>query len=442
MIRERGESLHVQVYAGRDPLTGKKRYKSKIIRGTGRASWKEARVAEGDLLKEVEGRKHKAPKSFTVAQLLDQWLEWRETNGKEISPSTLYNYRLTIATKIKPGLGHMAVAEVDARILDRFYAALRKSGNARFPIVENGASESAGSPQAGEKAAGEEQIKARSPRSRPKAAENKKRGGGPLSASRVRDVHAIMSGALGLAARWGYIPFNPAILASPPAHRSAPRATPTATEAQAFLKAAAEESTEFEIYVRIGATTGLRRGEICALRWSDVDLKAFELKVSGNVLYLSGLENGYLRKDPKSGNSERVIALDTRTVKLLKAHHAHCAERALAAGATLPASAFLFAREADGSRPVRPDAMTRRFKEIAESLGHPLTLHGLRHFVATELGAVAEAGTVKSRLGHGSLAVSSIYTHRVSKADRDAAKHMGKVLDGRPARSRQRPKTG
>jgi integrase len=75
-------------------------------------------------------------------------------------------------------------------------------------------------------------------------------------------------------------------------------------------------------------------------------------------------------------------------------------------------------------------------------LGYGFTLHGLRHFVATQLGTVAEPGTVKSRLGHGSLAVSSISTHRVSKADRDAAKHMGKVVDGPRARSRRQPRTG
>ena len=57
------------------------------------------------------------------------------------------------------------------------------------------------------------------------------------------------------------------------------------------------------------------------------------------------------------------------------------------------------------------------------------TLHGLRHFTATQLGAVAEAATVHERMGHGSLTLSSIYTHRVSAADRAAAEHMGRVLD-------------
>jgi hypothetical protein len=84
---------------------------------------------------------------------------------------------------------------VDARVLDRFYAALRKSGNART-------------------------------------------GGEALSASRVRDVHAILSGALGLAACWNYVPFNAALLARPPAPRNAARRLPTAEQARALMAAA------------------------------------------------------------------------------------------------------------------------------------------------------------------------------------------------------------
>jgi hypothetical protein len=56
------------------------------------------------------------------------------------------------------------------------------------------------------------------------------------------------------------------------------------------------------------------------------------------------------------------------------------------------------------------------------------TLYG-RHFLATQLGAVAQTGTVRGRMGHGSLAVTSIYTHRVAEADRAAARHMGELLD-------------
>jgi integrase len=90
----------------------------------------------------------------------------------------------------------------------------------------------------------------------------------------------------------------------------------------------------------------------------------------------------------------------------------------------------VFARTPDGRTPVRPDAVSKRFTALVRQLGHGYTLYGLRHFMATQLGAVAEAGTVRERMGHGSLAVTSGYMHRVSEADRGAAEYMGTLLDG------------
>jgi integrase len=257
---------------------------------------------------------------------------------------------------------------------------------------------------------------------------NARTGGGVLSASRVRDVHAILSGALGLAARWNYVPFNAALLARPPAPRHAARKLPTPKQAKAMMAAAGQRDPEFELFVRLGAATGLRRGEVVTLRWCDLDLDGVELSVSGNVLFVRGLAGGFVRKGPKSKNSERLVALDARTVELLRSHGRAAPKRAgrrcLAGRGFLPVHP-----RPGGARPIRPEAMTRRFSRLAASLGHDYTLHGLRHFTATQLGAVAEVATVRERMGHGSLAVSSIYTHRVSAADRAAAEHMGRVLD-------------
>jgi hypothetical protein len=63
-------------------------------------------------------------------------------------------------------------------------------------------------------------------------------------------------------------------------------------------------------------------------------------------------------------------------------------------------------------------------------LGHGYTLYGFRHFVATQLGAVATTATIRERMGHGSLEVTGGYVHRVSEADREAARHMGELFDG------------
>lgn len=126
-------------------------------------------------------------------------------------------------------------------------------------------------------------------------------------------------------------------------------------------------------------------------------------------MHAKGLEGGYVRKPPKSVHGVRVLALD----------HGELVE-----------DAYVFSADEAGRRPIRRDTMTRRYGKLAARLGQRSTLYGLRHFMATQLGAVAETGTVRGRMGHGSLAVTSIYTHRVADADRAAARHMGDLLDG------------
>jgi integrase len=371
----------VEVYAGIDPITGRQRYK------TGRAAKRrEAERLEARLRTEVAQGRHRGTAARNMSELLDTWLAWRETNGRPISPHTLNDYRGLVERKLKPGLGKLRVAQCDALVLDRFYARLRQGGNARTD-------------------------------------------GGPLSASRIRDIHAILSGALGLAARYGWIAFNPTRLTTPPAAVSETRAVPTPAQVRAVLAATAETDPEFHLFVRLAATTGLRPGEICALRWLDVDLDAGELAASGNIVHAKGLERGYIRKKPKSRHGERVLALDPHTLELLHAHQERQQRRARDWGDELADDGYVFSLDEAGRRPVRRDKVTRRFSALAAELGHGYTLYGLRHFVATQLGAVSEIATVRERMGHGSLNITGTYIHPVSEADRAAARHMGGLLD-------------
>jgi integrase len=380
----------VEVYAGIDPITGRQRYK------TGRAAKKrEAERLEARLRTEVAQGRHRGTAARNMSELLDIWLAWRATNGRPISPHTLNDYRGLVERKLKPGLGKLRVAQCDTLVLDRFYMSLRQGGNARTK-------------------------------------------GGPLSASRIHDVHAILSGALGLAVRYGWIAFNPARLTTPPAAAGETRAVPTPAQVRAALAATAETDPEFHLFLRLCATTGLRPGEVCALRWLDLDLEAGELTVSGNIVHAKGLERGYIRKKPKSRRGERVLALDPHTLELLRARRARQQTRARESGGELGEDAYVFSRDEAGRQPVRRDRMTRRFSALAAELGHGYTLYGLRHFVATQLGAVSEIATVRERMGHGSLEITGAYIHSVSEADRAAAAHMGDLLDG----DRRSPRRG
>jgi integrase len=232
VIRQRGDGYQVRVYAGLDPLTGKERKVSRTAK-----TKREAERLERRLMTEAADGRHRGTTAKTMAELVDQWLDWRAGNGKDISPKTVNDYRSLIEKRIKPAMGRLPIGKLDVRTLDLFYDRLRKGGA----------------------------------------------DGRPLSGSRVRDVHVILSGALGMAARYGWIPQSPAAVARPAAGESEQREVPTAAQVRELFDVLGDEP-DFELFVRLSATTGLRPGEVCALRWCDLDPKAAELEVTGNIV--------------------------------------------------------------------------------------------------------------------------------------------------------------
>jgi integrase len=194
VIYRRGRSMRVMVYAGRDPLTGRKKWVSRQVPGTGRAALKEAKQIEAKLLAEVAAGRHQEAHGVKLAELVDRWLEWRQA-VKPMSPGTAANYRRCIDLKIKPALGDVAVSRLDAATLDRFYAELRRRGSKCqhcYRRMRRG--EPAMRPGEAFRLAftGKERIH-----------ETDCVQGIPMTASAIRDVHAVLSGALQQAVVWG-----------------------------------------------------------------------------------------------------------------------------------------------------------------------------------------------------------------------------------------------
>lgn len=181
-IRPRRGGYQVIVYAGIDPVTGRQRQIAGQVKGK-----REAERLEAKLRAEVADGRHRGTSARTVGELLDVYLAWREMSGKPLSPATLNDYRTIVETKLKPALGKLRLPQLDPVTLDRFYGQLRRRG---------------------------------------------RKDTAALSTSRVRQVHAVLSGALGLAARYGWISFNPAAgrrhrpASGRPRHRRRPPAPP------------------------------------------------------------------------------------------------------------------------------------------------------------------------------------------------------------------------
>jgi len=383
MIYKRGKRWRVIVYAGRDPITGRKRQKSVTV-----ATRAEARQAEARLITEVGAGQHRSGTSTrTVAELLDRWLEWRQS-VRPISPTTVNGYRGYIDRSILPSLGHLQVGRLDAATLDAFYAHLRKQGG---------------------------------------------KGGRPMAASSVHQVHAILSGALNRAVVWGWIASNPARLASPPSVERADTRPPAVEDAARLLAVAMAEDSELGLFLRLAVVLGARRGELCAVRWSDVDLDQGEVLIAGGIVRVPG--ESLLDKATKT-HAKRRVAVGADTVELLRAHRLAQAKDALACGTTLAADAYVFSHVPDGSAPINPDGITHRFRRLARRLGVRCRLHDLRHFMVTQLVAGGvDWRTVAGRAGHadGHMTLGT-YAHFQQAQDRQAAEFMDRLLAA-PARS-------
>ncbi|WP_308258955.1 tyrosine-type recombinase/integrase [Pseudonocardia sp. H11422] len=140
----------------------------------------------------------------------------------------------------------------------------------------------------------------------------------PLSKSTIRQIHVILSGALKRAVRWRWLATNSIEHAEPPKPTPKPQ-PPSPAEAARILNAAWEDP-DWAVLVWLTMVTGFRRGELCRLRWHDVDLVRASLRVERSVAQLGG---DTWEKATKT-HQQRRIALDPETVTLLTAHRQRC----------------------------------------------------------------------------------------------------------------------
>lgn len=367
--RKRREGVwELRVSVGRDPVTGKYRQVSQTFYGGARA----ADAALRDLI----DAQAPSPEGVgaTFGQLLDQWLE--ECERLELSPTTLRMYRSQIEKTIRPTLGRLPLSRLNAKHLDDLYRAMREAGS---------------------------------------------------SPKTIRNHHAVVSSALHQAVRWGWMRENLAERAKPPRIAQRRVHAPSVENVRSVIEAAEERDPRLAALLMLAALTGMRRGELCALRWSDVDLVLGELDVSRSVVVVNG---GLAEKTTKTDRG-RKVALDEVGVAVLVQHRARLADWARQAGGELGGDGFVFSPQVDGSEPFRPDTVTGFFMRVRDGLGlKDVRLHDLRHFTATQLiGAGVDVRTVAGRLGHSDPSLTlRVYSHAIEERDRAAAALMGQML--------------
>lgn len=356
--------------------------------GVGIGGAKKARAQlVADIAAGMYGEKVEPDKIRTLGKLLDEWIDHGETRGR--SPNTLHGYR-SKAKRIKAGpLGDMEVPKITTLDLDRYYNSLLREG---------------------------------------------------MSPANLLHYHRIIRAALNQAKKWKMTPDNPADDVDLESVSKPEMNVPTVEQARALVVRATESSSpDLGPILLFGMLTGMRRGEVCGVQWSDVDWTSSRITVRRSVWQVRS-EWGI--KDPKT-HQVRAISLDPTAVSLLTARKARAEAEAKMAGIEGPADGFVWSTFVDGHAPRTPNSLTRAFYRLCRTMEQEalaadpprveswdFRFHDLRHLSATEMvGSGVDPRTVAARLGHANPSVTlAVYAHAIEARDRDAAEGLGKAL--------------
>jgi integrase len=198
--------------------------------------------------------------------------------------------------------------------------------------------------------------------------------------------------------------------------------------------------------IALAALTGARRGELCALKWTDVDLGTARIHISSSISPV-GHE---LLEGPTKTHASRDIAIDEVGVKLLEARMDELRRIAQVMGVELVAEPYVLTRAVDGGEFLNPNSLTSSFSRLcrimearalreAEAAGRrelrkdelwPFRFHDLRHFsVTTLIAAGVDVPTVADRHGHAQVTMTlNRYAYALPERDRVAASILGRAL--------------
>lgn len=487
-------SYRVSVYAGTDPLTGRRLR----FRQTAKTE-EQAQILLGRLLEQIaEGRRPET--GVTVAELLRQYM-----TVAELDRSTRQTYEGYIRRTILPAIGPTEVRKVRGPVLDLLYARLHRCGDltcsgkpftehSAFPAIDVTAAGpvwaqvamvireaiatgqlSPGEPlpsarQVAERnglpatavhralavLAGEGLIAVRQGRSaavtgeaaparparraRPADPRHDCARSGcvphacrPMSAATIRQIHAILSGAFAMAVRWEWIDRNPAATARLPRARPRTAVSPDPADVAKVIAAVRASGQDLlALYLWLAAVTGARRGELCALQWADLDLRRGVIRIAHSYSVAGGTK---VRKDTKT-HQDRSLAIDEITATVLAERLQAVADQLGELGVELPPDSYVFSPDPLGERPWNPDWVTHKVTEIARTAGVALNVKALRHYSASQLlaGGIDLRNTA-ARLGHGGGGATTLrhYADPVSEVDRRAAAYLAQLTAPRPS---------
>ena len=333
LVRE-PDVYELRVYVGRDS-SGRVKHRYERLTGNKRA----AQRALAGLVAEVDHAKEnrvEAGRLWGSATMLDAaFAAWKLNGWQDLSPSTTRRHESIWKCHVESSIGLRRISELSAYDLERYFRKLKSEG---------------------------------------------------LSESSVRQVRVVLNRTCRLAGRWsGGVIANPVRETEFPSWSiDADRVVraPDAGEAAALLRACANKDPRVAAFIRVVTATGVRRGEACALRWSDVDFENRTVTIDESIVAVCG---GAIVKGPRTRASIRRLSIDSGTAEVLAGLRETQRELAEMCETELEDESFVFSFEPGGATPPYPDVMSHAFASLRDraKVASDVHLHSFRHFQAS-----------------------------------------------------------
>ena len=412
----------------KDPSTGDYFWIAKGGFDTKQEAWQACREA----MREADRGRVVKPSTRTVAHFFAEWFTAIEPS---IDATTWQNWKDYAAAYVIPWIGEERLQRLDGPQLLKLYRSLLADG--RVKCDQNGQmydywSDRVAKGQSPTARDVSEACKttihaARAAVRRYKSGIIPKQMTRGLAPKTVRNVHVLIHRALVDAVAWKYINENPASNVKPPKLSRRRREVWTPEQIQTFLTSV--QNDRFAPLFLLELTTGIRRGQVCGLKWTAVDLDASEITVHDNRVVVGGHARD--KAGGKTKNADQTISIDRATVAALKSwREVQNRERDFFGTAYHPGD-YVFTFE-DG-RPPHPDTIRQRFDRLAAAAGlSRITFHDLRHSYATgALKAGINPKVISERIGHANVGFFlQTYAHVLRNDDRDAAEQAAAFLIG------------
>ena len=342
-------------------------------------SEKDANVKLRKALDELERGSLITEKDQTLKEYLEHWLE--HVKRPSIKIGSYLRYRDLLDLYILPALGHLPLRKLKPEHLEAFYSRLQKEGRAD--------------------------------------------GNGGLSAKTVRLVHGILYQSLEAAVKRRRIAYNVCHDVTLPRIERKEMLTLTAEEAQQLLATA--KGHRLEALLTLALTTGMRRGELLALQWKDIDWKDGSLQIRRSVSRYAG--QGFKVSEPKTKQSRRKIVLPAFVLEALKEHRTRQLEECLQAGPAWENHGLVFANNYGNF--LNPSHLGIDFHKLLNKAKLPLVrFHDLRHTAASLLLKMkVSPKMVQEILGHSHIEMTlGIYSHVLPGIHEEAMEKMDQLF--------------